>query len=83
MKLIWIDWVIIVVTLVICFFPALLFGRRAGKKRPNSSRRPQCALVAAGLSMVATTFSSDTPIWLPTSCGARAWRATGVGGRSR
>ncbi len=62
MKLIWIDWVIIVVTLVICFFPALLFGRRAGKNTTEffaSGRSVPWWL--AGLSMVATTFSSDTP----------------------
>ncbi|MCE5228732.1 Na+:solute symporter [bacterium] len=57
-----IDWVIIVATLVICFFPALLFGKRAGKNTTEffvSGRSVPWWL--AGLSMVATTFSSDTP----------------------
>src|SRR5690242_17902102 len=57
-----IDWLIVVVTLVICFFPALFFGRRAGKDTSEffvSGRSVPWWL--AGLSMVATTFSSDTP----------------------
>jgi SSS family solute:Na+ symporter len=57
-----IDWIIVVITLVICFFPALFFGRRAGKSTSEffvSGRAVPWWL--AGLSMVATTFSSDTP----------------------
>ena len=57
-----IDWIIVVVTLIICFFPALFFGRRAGKSTSEffvSGRAVPWWL--AGLSMVATTFSSDTP----------------------
>src|SRR5215470_17867123 len=57
-----IDWVIVGVTLLICFGPALFFGRRAGKNTSEffvSGRSVQWWL--AGLSMVATTFSSDTP----------------------
>src|ERR1700752_2805451 len=57
-----IDWLIVVVTLVICFFPALFVGRRAGKNTSEffvSGRSVPWWL--AGLSMVATTFSSDTP----------------------
>ncbi len=56
------DWVIVAVTLIICFFPALFFGRRAGKSTAEffvSGRAVPWWL--AGLSMVATTFSSDTP----------------------
>ena len=56
------DWVIVLLTLVICFFPALFFGRRAGKDTAEffvSGRSVPWWL--AGLSMVATTFSSDTP----------------------
>ena len=57
-----IDWIIIAVALVICFFPALFFGKRAGKSTSEffvSGRSVPWWL--AGLSMVATTFSSDTP----------------------
>ncbi len=57
-----IDWVIATVCLVICFAPALFVGRRAGKSTSEffvSGRAVPWWL--AGLSMVATTFSSDTP----------------------
>jgi len=57
-----IDWVIVAFSLIICFFPALFFGRRAGKSTSEffvSGRAVPWWL--AGLSMVATTFSSDTP----------------------
>ena len=56
------DWVIVAVTLFVCFFPALFFGKRAGKSTSEffvSGRSVPWWL--AGLSMVATTFSSDTP----------------------
>lgn len=62
MNLRFIDWIIIVLTLVICFFPAVFFGKRAGKSTAEffvSGRSVPWWL--AGLSMVATTFSSDTP----------------------
>ncbi|HPS00181.1 MAG TPA: Na+:solute symporter [Candidatus Sumerlaeota bacterium] len=62
MKLQIIDWVIIAGTLLICFVPALFFGKRAGKSTSEffaSGRSVPWWL--AGLSMVATTFSSDTP----------------------
>jgi Na+/proline symporter len=57
-----IDWVIVVVSLLVCFVPALFFGRRAGRSTSEffaSGRAVPWWL--AGLSMVATTFSSDTP----------------------
>jgi solute:Na+ symporter, SSS family len=57
-----VDWIIVAVTLVICFSPALFFGKRAGKNTSEffaSGRSVPWWL--AGLSMVATTFSSDTP----------------------
>lgn len=57
-----IDWVIVLCTLMLCFFPALFFGKRAGKDTSEffvSGRSVPWWL--AGLSMVATTFSSDTP----------------------
>jgi solute:Na+ symporter, SSS family len=62
MKLQLIDWVIVLITLLICFIPALFFGKRAGKSTSEffvSGRAVPWWL--AGLSMVATTFSSDTP----------------------
>jgi SSS family solute:Na+ symporter len=60
-----IDWAIAIVILVICFFPALFFGRLAGRNTSEffaSGRSVPWWL--AGLSMVATTFSSDTPNWV-------------------
>jgi solute:Na+ symporter, SSS family len=57
-----IDWIIVAATLLICFAPALFFGKRAGKSTSEffaSGRSVPWWL--AGLSMVATTFSSDTP----------------------
>jgi Na+/proline symporter len=57
-----IDWIIVVATVVICFAPALFFGRRAGRSTTEffvSGRSVPWWL--AGLSMVATTFSTDTP----------------------
>jgi SSS family solute:Na+ symporter len=57
-----IDWVIVFATLLVCFGPALFFRKRAGKNTSEffvSGRAVPWWL--AGLSMVATTFSSDTP----------------------
>jgi SSS family solute:Na+ symporter len=57
-----IDWIIVAFSLGICFTPALFFGKRAGKNTSEffvSGRSVPWWL--AGLSMVATTFSSDTP----------------------
>ncbi len=62
MQLQWIDWVVAGVCLLICFAPALFFGRRASKNTSEffvSGRAVPWWL--GGLSMVATTFSSDTP----------------------
>src|SRR5574341_1438780 len=62
MTLQWIDWLIVLGTLAICFLPALFFGKRAGRNTSEffvSGRAVPWWL--AGLSMVATTFSSDTP----------------------
>ncbi len=59
------DWIIVVFTLFICFFPALFFGKLAGRNTSEffaSGRAVPWWL--AGLSMVATTFSSDTPNWV-------------------
>src|SRR4051812_4730448 len=65
MRLVTLDWVIVIATILICFVPALFFGKRAGKNTSEffaSGRSVPWWL--AGLSMVATTFSSDTPNWV-------------------
>jgi len=57
-----IDWLIVLASLLVCFVPALFFGKRAGRNTSEffvSGRAVPWWL--AGLSMVATTFSSDTP----------------------
>jgi len=57
-----IDWIIAAASIFICFVPALFFGKRSGKNTAEffaSGRSVPWWL--AGLSMVATTFSSDTP----------------------
>ena len=57
-----VDWLIVVLSLLICFVPALFLGKRAGQSTSEffvSGRAVPWWL--AGLSMVATTFSSDTP----------------------
>jgi len=62
MKLQLVDWLIVLASLLICFIPALFFGKRAGRSTSEffvSGRAVPWWL--AGLSMVATTFSSDTP----------------------
>jgi len=56
------DWIIVAFILLICFGPALFFRKRSGKNTSEffaSGRAVPWWL--AGLSMVATTFSSDTP----------------------
>jgi Na+/proline symporter len=62
MSLTALDWIIVGLTLLVCFVPALFFAGRAGKNTSEffaSGRAVPWWL--AGLSMVATTFSSDTP----------------------
>src|SRR5436305_180405 len=57
-----IDWIIAAACLLICFLPALAFGKRSGKSTSEffaSGRSVPWWL--AGISLVATTFSSDTP----------------------
>jgi Na+/proline symporter len=65
MTLVALDWLIVLFTILICFVPALFFGKRAGSSTSEffaSGRSVPWWL--AGLSMVATTFSSDTPNWV-------------------
>jgi len=62
MQLHTLDWIVAAIALVICFAPALYFARRSGRGTAEffaSGRAVPWWL--AGLSMVATTFSSDTP----------------------
>jgi solute:Na+ symporter, SSS family len=57
-----IDWIIAFLAVAVCFVPALYFGKRSSKNTSEffaSGRSVPWWL--AGLSMVATTFSSDTP----------------------
>src|SRR5512136_2710240 len=56
------DWIIVLLTIAVCFIPALFFAKRSGKDTSEffaSGRSVPWWL--AGLSMVATTFASDTP----------------------
>src|SRR3954453_22942735 len=62
MQLHTIDWIIAFIAVAVCFIPALFFGKRSGKSTAEffaSGRSVPWWL--GGLSMVATTFSSDTP----------------------
>ena len=65
MNISWIDWVIALATIVVCFAPALFLAKRSRSSTSEffaSGRNVPWWL--AGLSMVATTFSSDTPNWV-------------------
>jgi len=56
------DWVIIVVSVGIMFIPAIVLARRAGKNTTEffvAGRQAPWWLI--GISLVATTFSTDTP----------------------
>src|SRR5437763_1148408 len=60
-----IDWIVAFIAVAVCFVPALFFSKRSGKNTAEffaSGRSVPWWL--AGLSMVATTFSSDTPNWV-------------------
>ena len=62
MRITTLDWVIVVVSIVISFVPAILLAKRAGTSTAEfftSGRAAPWWLV--GVSMVATTFSTDTP----------------------
>jgi len=65
MSISWIDWVIAAASILVCFVPALFLAKRSGSSTAEffgSGRSVPWWL--AGLSMVATTFSSDTPNWV-------------------
>ena len=79
MQLHTIDWIIALISVAICFVPALFVGKRSGKSTAEffaSGRSVPWWL--AGLSMVATTFSSDTP-----NLVANIVRTQGVAGNWR
>ncbi|MFI5227812.1 MAG: sodium:solute symporter family protein [Gemmatimonadales bacterium] len=62
MRLDGLDWLVVVVSLVACYAPAAFYIRRSGKSTAEfftSGRAAPWWLV--GTSMVATTFSTDTP----------------------
>jgi solute:Na+ symporter, SSS family len=57
-----IDWAIVVASITICFIPPVLLARKAGSSTVEfftSGRAAPWWLI--GVSMVATTFSTDTP----------------------
>ena len=62
MRLTSLDWLIVLISLAMAFVPALLLARRAGSSTAEfftSGRSAPWWLI--GVSMVATTFSTDTP----------------------
>src|SRR5438874_6609251 len=62
MRLVPLDWFIVVVSIAISFLPAVLLAKRAGSSTAEfftSGRSAPWWLI--GVSMVATTFSTDTP----------------------
>lgn len=62
MKITALDWLVVVASLGVAFAPALLMARRAGRSTTEfftSGRAAPWWLI--GVSMVATTFSTDTP----------------------
>src|SRR5947209_2199783 len=62
MHLTTLDWAIVALSIIIPFIPAILLARRAGRSTTEffaSGRSAPWWLI--GISMVATTFSTDTP----------------------
>ncbi len=62
MQLVTLDWVVVLLSIVVSFLPAVLLARRAGSSTAEfftSGRAAPWWLI--GVSMVATTFSTDTP----------------------
>ena len=78
MQLATLDWIVIAASLAVAFAPAVFFARRAGRGTAEffvSGRAAPWWLI--GTSMVATTFSTDTPNlvtdFVRTSGVARNW----------
>lgn len=62
MRLQALDWFIVLASVAVCFLPALFFARRAGRNVAEFFASGQSApWWLVGVSMVATTFSADTP----------------------
>lgn len=62
MRLELLDWLVIVLSILVCFIPALFFLRRAGRNTSEFfSTGHSAPWWLIGISMVATTFSADTP----------------------
>src|SRR3989449_3871305 len=62
MRLVPLDWIIVLVSIAVSFLPAVFLARRAGTSTAEfftSGRAAPWWLI--GVSMVATTFSTDTP----------------------
>jgi Na+/proline symporter len=62
MRVLPIDWIIVAISVAVSFLPALFLARRAGRNTTEfftSGRAAPWWLI--GVSMVATTFSTDTP----------------------
>src|SRR5688500_2250042 len=62
MQLTTLDWVIVALSIVVSFIPAVVLARRAGSSTSEfftSGRAAPWWLI--GVSLVATTFSTDTP----------------------
>jgi Na+/proline symporter len=76
MRLTSLDWVIVVISIIVSFIPAVVLARRAGSSTAEfftSGRAAPWWLI--GVSMVATTFSTDTP-----NLVTNIVRTTGVAG---
>jgi SSS family solute:Na+ symporter len=57
-----IDWVILIVSVAICFVPAICYARKSGESVSEFFTSGQSVpWWLIGISMVATTFSTDTP----------------------
>ncbi|MBV8654559.1 MAG: Na+:solute symporter, partial [Candidatus Eremiobacteraeota bacterium] len=62
MHLTQLDWIIVVLSLGVTFVPAIVLARRAGRNVTEffaAGRQAPWWLI--GISLVATTFSTDTP----------------------
>ena len=56
------DWIIVALSIVVAFLPALFYARRGGSSTKEFFTSGQAApWWLIGVSMVATTFSTDTP----------------------
>lgn len=62
MRLTALDWLIVVGSILVSFLPAILLAKRAGSSTAEFFTSGQAApWWLVGVSMVATTFSTDTP----------------------